>query len=105
MYVELPEVGASVKKGETFGVIESVKVEDCVRHDLGHLGMGTPTLLNPPTGCNRLVFTYEWRGGGDKQRLGGRPRQGQHAAIRCLDYEGQGVGTCRGGGSAWVPGL
>lgn len=26
VYVELPEVGTVVKKGETFGVIESVKV-------------------------------------------------------------------------------
>lgn len=26
VYVELPEVGAEVKKGETFGVVESVKV-------------------------------------------------------------------------------
>lgn len=27
VYVELPEVGSEVKKGEQFGVIESVKVE------------------------------------------------------------------------------
>lgn len=26
MYVELPEVGSEVTKGETFGVVESVKV-------------------------------------------------------------------------------
>lgn len=26
VYVELPEVGKEVKKGETFGVVESVKV-------------------------------------------------------------------------------
>lgn len=26
VYVELPEVGTTVKKGETFGVVESVKV-------------------------------------------------------------------------------
>ncbi len=26
MYVELPEVGSSVEKGSTFGVVESVKV-------------------------------------------------------------------------------
>ncbi len=26
VYVELPEVGSSVKKGTTFGVVESVKV-------------------------------------------------------------------------------
>ena len=31
MYVELPEVGSEVKKGEQFGVIESVKV--CCSHD------------------------------------------------------------------------
>ena len=28
VYVELPEVGSEVKKGEQFGVIESVKVGD-----------------------------------------------------------------------------
>ena len=26
MFVELPDVGSAVKKGETFGVVESVKV-------------------------------------------------------------------------------
>ncbi len=26
VYVELPEVGSTVNKGETFGVVESVKV-------------------------------------------------------------------------------
>jgi glycine cleavage system H lipoate-binding protein len=26
VYVELPEAGSEVKKGETFGVVESVKV-------------------------------------------------------------------------------
>ena len=29
VYVELPEVGSEVKKGEQFGVIESVKVTFC----------------------------------------------------------------------------
>ncbi len=29
VYVELPEVGSEVKKGEQFGVIESVKVGYC----------------------------------------------------------------------------
>lgn len=28
VYVELPEVGSTVTKGETFGVVESVKVRD-----------------------------------------------------------------------------
>lgn len=32
MYVELPEVGSEVKKGEQFGVIESVKVTGCKHH-------------------------------------------------------------------------
>ncbi len=27
VYVELPDVGKAVKKGETFGVVESVKVK------------------------------------------------------------------------------
>lgn len=31
VYVELPEVGATVTKGETFGVVESVKVRTCQR--------------------------------------------------------------------------
>lgn len=30
VYVELPEVGAAVTKGETFGCIESVKVRLCM---------------------------------------------------------------------------
>ena len=34
MYVELPEVGSQVTKGETFGVVESVKV----RRPGGRLG-------------------------------------------------------------------
>ena len=28
VYVELPEAGSEVKKGETFGVVESVKVRN-----------------------------------------------------------------------------
>lgn len=40
VYVELPEVGASVKKGETFGVIESVKV--C---DLGATGLTASSII------------------------------------------------------------
>lgn len=35
VYVELPEVGSTVTKGETFGVVESVKVRD---NGLGRLG-------------------------------------------------------------------
>lgn len=34
VYVELPEVGSEVKKGETFGVVESVKVSPT------HLALG-----------------------------------------------------------------
>lgn len=30
VYVELPEVGSTVNKGETFGVVESVKVRTAV---------------------------------------------------------------------------
>jgi glycine cleavage system H protein len=29
VYVELPEVGSTVEKGATFGVVESVKVRWC----------------------------------------------------------------------------
>ena len=34
VYVELPEVGSEVKKGEQFGVVESVKVLACI-HEPG----------------------------------------------------------------------
>jgi glycine cleavage system H lipoate-binding protein len=37
VYVELPEVGAEVTKGETFGVVESVKVRRrALRSDPAH---------------------------------------------------------------------
>lgn len=37
VYVELPEVGATVTKKETFGVVESVKVRLSPAIDLGPL--------------------------------------------------------------------
>lgn len=54
VYVELPEVGSEVKKGEQFGVIESVKVICCkLPYSLPSLsvltlvvqGVGTQVLL------------------------------------------------------------
>lgn len=38
VYVELPEVGSEVKQGETFGVVESVKVMKELRNFLKTCG-------------------------------------------------------------------
>ena len=35
MYVELPEVGSTVTKGETYGVVESVKVRTALAAAVG----------------------------------------------------------------------
>jgi hypothetical protein len=56
VYVELPEVGASVTKGEPFGVVESVKVSTA------HRVAGMLLHLSPrprlPAGCQRRVLSY-----------------------------------------------
>ncbi len=45
VYVELPEVGSEVTKGENFGVVESVKVGDtvqCIRAVLSYFSVLDP---------------------------------------------------------------
>ena len=47
VYVELPEVGSSVSKGETFGVVESVKVNDKLRSSVTD-GAGSSMTTDQP---------------------------------------------------------
>lgn len=53
VYVELPEVGASVTKGEPFGVVESVKVS--LPHK--HRSWYAPACLTAPASLCRLPAT------------------------------------------------
>lgn len=62
VYVELPEMGSEVTKGETFGVVESVKVR--MACPLGPqrdtVSMRGPTLATlSAAGCQRRILTLE----------------------------------------------
>lgn len=60
-YVQLPKVGATLKAGETFGVVESVKAAS----DLYAPASGTVTAVNPalesaPETVNRAPYSEGW---------------------------------------------
>ena len=56
VYVELPEVGSEVKKGEQFGVIESVKVRCFFGPSTPNICQGclSPVLSNLQTCAGRV---------------------------------------------------
>jgi glycine cleavage system H protein len=60
-YVQLPKVGAAVKAGETFGVVESVKAASDLYAPVG----GTVTAVNPalnstPETVNKSPYGEGW---------------------------------------------
>jgi hypothetical protein len=121
VYVELPEVGATVTKGETFGVVESVKVRAGGRNDGAPLSLFSPptpglaasrshknrlaplsfpSTKTPPTNTGRLgrLLPHQRRGRRDQRRLGRRARQDQRRAARWrVDDQGQDVEQGRAG--------
>ena len=61
VYVELPEVGASFKKGEPFGVVESVKaVVDCYMPVGGEIIAVNTTLVDSPQLVNESPYDEGW---------------------------------------------
>jgi glycine cleavage system H protein len=60
-YVQLPKVGATLKAGETFGVVESVKAASDLYAPVG----GTVTAINPaltaaPETVNKAPYSDGW---------------------------------------------
>jgi glycine cleavage system H protein len=61
VFVELPEVGASFKKGEAFGVVESVKaVSDLYAPIGGEVLEVNAALLDQPEAVNESCYVEGW---------------------------------------------
>ncbi|MDR3605880.1 MAG: glycine cleavage system protein GcvH [Oligoflexia bacterium] len=61
VYVELPAVGRSIKKGETFGVVESIKaVSDLYSPVTGKVIEVNTALPDDPGTINRAPHTDAW---------------------------------------------
>ena len=61
VYVEIPEIGASFKKGESIGVIESVKtVADIFSPVTGKVVQGNSTLKDHPQFVNEDPYGKGW---------------------------------------------
>ena len=61
VYVELPKVGRAVKKGETFGVVESIKaVSDLYSPLSGTVKEVNESLPNDPSSINRDPYVGSW---------------------------------------------
>ena len=61
VYVELPEVGASLAKGEVFGVIESVKAASDLNMPMGgEIVAVNDTLTDSPEIVNQDAFGEGW---------------------------------------------
>lgn len=61
VYVELPEVGSEVTKGETFGVVESVKAASDVYSPVaGEVIEANEDLVNDPAKVNSDPFGSGW---------------------------------------------
>lgn len=61
VYVELPEVGSTLEKGEAFGVVESVKAASDVYSPVsGEVIETNPTLSDEPALVNSSPFEKGW---------------------------------------------
>jgi len=61
VFVELPELGAAIKKGESFGVIESVKaVSDLYAPVSGEVISVNPDLDEAPESVNESCYGAGW---------------------------------------------
>ena len=57
VFVELPEVGAELSKGDTFGVVESIKsVSDLYCPLTGEVTEGNEELVDTPEECNASAY-------------------------------------------------
>ena len=74
VYVELPEVGAEVSRGEVFGVVESVKAaSDLYTPVTGTIAEVNERLRDTPETINEAPFTDGWI---VKLRVDGEPDLG-----------------------------
>lgn len=61
VYVELPEVGSDIKKGDTYGVVESVKAASDVYSPIsGEVVEINSTLVDDPSKVNSEPFEGGW---------------------------------------------
>jgi glycine cleavage system H protein len=61
VFIELPEVGTAIKRGEPFGVIESVKaVSDLYAPISGQVVEINPELADRPESVNESCYTEGW---------------------------------------------
>ena len=61
-YVQMPKVGAALKAGETFGVVESVKAaSDLYAPVAGTVLATNPALEAAPETVNKAPYTEGWR--------------------------------------------
>ncbi|OFZ85215.1 MAG: glycine cleavage system protein H [Bdellovibrionales bacterium RIFOXYD1_FULL_44_7] len=61
VFVELPQVGRSLKKGETFGVVESIKaVSDLYSPVAGKVIAVNTALVDDPSKINKTPHTEAW---------------------------------------------
>src|SRR5207248_2268455 len=61
VYLELPEVGAAVKRGEPFGVVESTKaVSDLFAPVSGKVSRVNKALVDSPEGINDDPYEKGW---------------------------------------------
>jgi glycine cleavage system H protein len=61
VYVELPAVGTQLKKGQTFGVVESVKaVSDLYAPISGEVTAANTALVDDPAVIATDAFTHGW---------------------------------------------
>jgi len=60
-YVQLPKIGATLKAGETFGVVESVKAASDLYAPVGGTVVATNAALDSaPETVNRAPYTEGW---------------------------------------------
>ena len=61
VFVDLPKVGRDLKKGETFGVVESIKaVSDLYAPISGKVIAVNPELTNDPSSINKDPHSKAW---------------------------------------------
>jgi len=61
VFVELPEVGRQLKKGDTFGVVESIKaVSDLYSPITGKVTAVNSELTHDPAAVNREPYSKAW---------------------------------------------
>ena len=83
VYVELPEIGKSFAKGETFGVIESVKAASDLYMPMG----GKIVAVNEALGADPALVNHDCYGGGWLVKIEGGSAADFNGLMDAATYE------------------